>query len=77
MYDISVNRNIEWKAFWLHDPVFKKQPVIQPVDAKRSKYLRTEFITGIHYSAKNSMLKIFQLKVRNCMFMQMTAIRRM
>jgi len=42
MYDISVNRNIEWKAFWLHDPIFKKQPVIQPVDARRSKYLRTE-----------------------------------
>ena len=42
MYDISVKKNIEWKAFWLHDPIFKKQPVIQPVDAKRSKYLRTE-----------------------------------
>ncbi len=42
MYDICVKDNIELKAFWLHDPIFKKQQAVQPIDAKRSKYMRTD-----------------------------------
>lgn len=42
MFDIHIKKEIEWKAFWIHDPIFKKQPIVQPIDAKRSKYLRTE-----------------------------------
>ena len=73
MYDISVKKNIEWKAFWLHDPIFKKQPVIQPVDAKRSKYLRTE-VQNRHTLFRGE-IKNIPIKVQNCISQRMTVTK--
>lgn len=42
MYDIQAKETIKWQAFWLHDPVFKNESIIQPIDAKRVKSWRTE-----------------------------------
>ncbi len=47
MYDLILKKEVEWKAFWLHDPIMKKESVVQPIDAKRVKSFRTEKI-NIH-----------------------------